>query len=180
MSFSQSKAPVDTPSAGPIAGLGACQRGVTLIESLIALLVLSIALLGVGALQLATMHEEVQARWRSEAVMLAGSLIEQLRIDRQAAETLQIDANSRSGCDSVNQWLCNVVEDWQSSLAEQLPNAVVSLTIDDEGDGLLLAQLAIVWRRVRGENDDNDCRPQDDDGGGAIEGGGCLRIETAL
>lgn len=180
MFFSQSKAPVDTQSARPNVALGACQRGVTLIESLIALLVLSIALLGVGALQLVTMHEEVQARWRSEAVMLAGSLFEQLRIDRQAAEGLEIDANSLSGCDSVNQWLCNVVDDWQSSLVERLPNGVASLTIDGEDDGLLLAQLTIVWHRVRGESDDNGCRPQDDVEGAIIEGGGCLRIETAL
>ncbi|WP_280337204.1 type IV pilus modification PilV family protein [Salinicola acroporae] len=66
--------------------LGGRERGVTLIESLIALLVLSIALLGVGALQLMTQRDEVEARWRSAAVAMSGNLIEQLRTDRVASE----------------------------------------------------------------------------------------------
>lgn len=158
---------------------GKRERGVTLIESLIALLVLGIALLGVASLQLMTQREEIDARWRSIAVSMGGNLIEQLRTDRVAANGIEIQDNVVNGCNSPNQWLCTLVGDWRTSLAEQLPNVVAQLSIDDLGGDILLAQVSISWRRVAEPGGSAECRPQDDDLS-IIDGGGCILLETAL
>ncbi|MGM8852017.1 type IV pilus modification PilV family protein [Salinicola halophyticus] len=161
----------------PYAGFGRHECGVTLIESLIALLVLSIALLGVASLQLFTQKEEIDARWRSIAVAMSGTLIEQLRIDPVAVEKLVINGNALSGCDATNQWLCNLIGDWQSLAEEQLPNVVTQLQIEGQTDDLMMATVSIVWQRVASDSPVTACRPQD---GTLIDGGGCIRVETAL
>lgn len=156
------------------------QCGVMLIESLIALLVLSIALLGVASLQLLTQREEAEARWRSIAVTMSGDLIEQLRIDRMAADGLEIQNNVLSGCSAPNQWLCNLIGDWQEAVSDQLPNATTQLQLDDLGDDFMLATVSIVWRRIAAQQANRVCIPQDDDAGPVIIDGGCIRVETVL
>lgn len=158
---------------------GGNERGVTLIESLIALLVLSIALLGVGALQLMTQREEVEARWRSAAVAMSGNLIEQLRTDRMASEGVGISDGASAGCSSPNQWLCDLITAWLTSLRDQLPHASAQLKILKLDDNLLKAELAIVWRRLPDGDPHATCRPQDADASGMADGG-CLRVETVL
>lgn len=61
------------------------QRGFTLIEVMIAVVVLSIGLLGVAALQLTAKKSSHQAWQRAQAVLLADSLLERVRINPSAA-----------------------------------------------------------------------------------------------
>ncbi len=61
------------------------QRGFTLIEVMIAVVVLSIGLLGVAALQLTAKKSSHQASQRAQAVLLADSLLERVRINPSAA-----------------------------------------------------------------------------------------------
>jgi len=60
-------------------------RGFTLIEALVALLVLSIGLLGVAALQLTSLKYNQGASQRSQATMLASDIIDRMRANRAAA-----------------------------------------------------------------------------------------------
>jgi type IV pilus assembly protein PilV len=151
-----------------------------LIESLIALLVLSIALLGVGALQLVTMHEEMQARWRSEAVNMAGTIFEQLRIDSEAAKDVAISDNSASGCIPKNAWLCQSLNDVLGSAGRVLPNLNTSLSVD-ASDGVDAASLEIAWARHPESDNALDCQSlmkgqtelSDD-------GAGCIWLESLL
>lgn len=159
--------------------LGGRERGVTLIESLIALLVLSIALLGVGALQLMTQRDEIEARWRSAAVAMSGNLIEQLRTDRVASEGIGIRDGAPVGCSGPNQWLCDLITVWLSSLGDQLPHAAAQLKILKLDGDLLKADLSIAWRRLPDDDAQVTCRPQDADFSVAADGG-CLRLETIL
>jgi type IV pilus assembly protein PilV len=66
-------------------------RGFTLVESLIALLVLSIGLLGVAALQLTSLQANSGAFQRSQATFLAQDLADRMRANRQAALAQQYD-----------------------------------------------------------------------------------------
>jgi type IV pilus assembly protein PilV len=61
------------------------QRGFTLIEVMIAVFVLSIGLLGVAALQLTAKKSSHQAWQRAQAVLLADSILERLRMNPSAA-----------------------------------------------------------------------------------------------
>ncbi|MGD8688862.1 MAG: type IV pilus modification protein PilV [Gammaproteobacteria bacterium] len=61
------------------------QFGVGMIEVLVAVLVLSIALLGLARLQIESLRSNTNAFFRSQAITLAASLSERLRANRQAA-----------------------------------------------------------------------------------------------
>ena len=69
------------------AGLVACRRaqGVSLIEVLIAVLVLSIGLLGVAALQAQALRNNQSSFQRTQAVMLSYFMLDAMRANRQAA-----------------------------------------------------------------------------------------------
>src|SRR5262249_56408603 len=54
-------------------------RGFTLIEALVALLVLSIGLLGVAALQLTSLRSNPSSSFRSQATLLAYDVVDRMR-----------------------------------------------------------------------------------------------------
>lgn len=61
------------------------QRGNTLIEVLVALLVLSIGLLGVAGLQLTSLRNNRSAHLRSQAQVMAYDITDRMRANRQLA-----------------------------------------------------------------------------------------------
>lgn len=66
-------------------------RGFTLIESLVALLIMSIGLLGVAALQLASLQANHGAFQRTQATFLAQDIVDRMRANRDAAIAGQYD-----------------------------------------------------------------------------------------
>jgi type IV pilus assembly protein PilV len=60
-------------------------RGLTLVEILVALLVLSIGLLGLAGLQSASLRFNTSAYFRTQATALAYSLADRMRANREAA-----------------------------------------------------------------------------------------------
>jgi type IV pilus assembly protein PilV len=62
-------------------------RGFTLIEILVALIVLSVGLLGVAALQLSSLRANTSASFRSQATFLAYDIADRMRANRIAATT---------------------------------------------------------------------------------------------
>lgn len=60
-------------------------RGFTLIEALVALLVLSIGLLGIAALQLSSLRSNYSASLRSQATLLAYDIVDRMRANQIAA-----------------------------------------------------------------------------------------------
>ncbi len=61
------------------------QGGTTLIETMVALLILSIGLLGIAALQMSGLFQNRVNYERSQAVMLADEIAERIRVNRPAA-----------------------------------------------------------------------------------------------
>lgn len=66
---------------------GKIQRGFTMIEVLIAVLILAIGLLGVAGVQLVSMQQTVNSTLRSEATMYAQTVAERLRSNGGVALT---------------------------------------------------------------------------------------------
>lgn len=62
-------------------------RGFTLIEALVALVVLSIGLLGVAALQLSSLRSNHSSSLRSQATLLAYDIVDRMRANQAAATT---------------------------------------------------------------------------------------------
>ncbi|MDO6443952.1 MULTISPECIES: type IV pilus modification protein PilV [unclassified Marinobacter] len=72
---------------------GKPQRGFTMIEVLISILVLAIGLLGVAGVQLVSMQQTVNSTLRSEATMYAQTVAERLRSNGGATlSTAQMDS----------------------------------------------------------------------------------------
>jgi type IV pilus assembly protein PilV len=63
------------------------QRGHSLMETLVALVVLSVGLLGIAALQLTSLKANHDAASRSQATFLAYDIIDRMRANRAAALT---------------------------------------------------------------------------------------------
>jgi len=112
-------------------------NGVTLLEVLIALFVLSVGLLGMAGLQLTSLKNSYSAQLRTEATLQANNILERMRLNRQVAKTggydIPLSASPPSGLALVDQDL----SDWLNTLASNLPsgdgsvstNAVTGVTV---------------------------------------------------
>jgi type IV pilus assembly protein PilV len=110
------------------------QKGFTLIEILVAVVVLSIGLLGLAGLQARSLQFNKSAEQRSQATILAYDIIDRMRANRALAEAGSYDlalgtgpgatVNCETGTCStanlatydLNQWLC-LLGSWDASAA---------------------------------------------------------------
>ncbi len=58
------------------------QRGITLVEVLVTVIIISIGLLGVAGLQVTSVRQTANSGMQTQAMMLAGDLIERIRANR--------------------------------------------------------------------------------------------------
>jgi type IV pilus assembly protein PilV len=107
-------------------------RGFTLIEVLVTMVILSVGLLGMAALQLTGIRNNQGSAMRTQATMLAYDIVDRMRANRQAAVSGAYDiglgaagaAGSIAGADLIA---------WKAAIARTLPKADVdgNGTIDD-------------------------------------------------
>jgi type IV pilus assembly protein PilV len=96
------------------------QRGMTLIETLVALLVLSIGLLGVAALQMASLQNNRGAHMRSQASVLAYAIADRMRANRTVA--LAGGYNVAFGATPSGGTITDLdLEDWKLTITNTLP-----------------------------------------------------------
>lgn len=101
-------------------------RGFTLVEALVALVVLSIGLLGVAALQLTSLRSNHGSAMRSQATFLAYDIIDRMRANRTAA--LADEYNTAIGDEEAEGTLAqDDLAAWKQNIARTLP------AIDNEG-----------------------------------------------
>lgn len=114
------------------------QRGFTLVEVLIAVLVLSIGLLGLAGLQVSALQNNQSAFMRSQATALAYDLADRMRSNMSAViageydpANAAIDANctSTSGC-SPQAMAYHDLAEWNASLATYLAMGQGHVCID--------------------------------------------------
>lgn len=124
------------------------QRGVGLIEILVAVLILSLGLLGMAGLQANALKSNQSSYGRSQAVMLSYYILDAMRADRAAAVGLSYNmgATCTSGAITTADLAGNTRRDWLDSLraglgdanttcgaitCDALGNCTVSITWDD-------------------------------------------------
>ncbi len=129
------------------------QRGVTLVEAMIALLVVSIGLLGIASLQLTAMSQNTSALNHSQAVWIAYNMSDRIRANISEFQNYHgIDTDTGYSQDCVNsacstdQMVTADAADW-TTMVQTLPsgrgtvvdnnNGTLTVTVmwDDEGSG---------------------------------------------
>lgn len=118
------------------------QRGVMLIEALIAILIFSIGILGIVGLQASAVKQSTEARYRAEAAHLAQQLLGTMWTGPRALTSLQTLYNSCTGttCAGYQTWLGNV----QAVLPGVTADAGTLPTVNVDAGGVVT--ISIFWR----------------------------------
>jgi type IV pilus assembly protein PilV len=132
-------------------------RGFTLVESLVALLVLSIGLLGVAGLQLTGVRANQSAAWRSQATYLSYDILERMRLNpaNRADYVVDLAPDEAEEVDPEAEVppVTTASEDvaaWKANLANSLPSGDGSVALD-AGDDLMVT-VTIQWNDARGDS----------------------------
>src|SRR5215813_8708757 len=136
------------------------ERGFTLLEVLVALLVLSIGLLGIGKMMMLSARANDSAYMRSQATALAYTMLDAMRANREAAtsqgyDTAQVApaqlacATAAPGCNS-GQVAQNDTFLWNQALATALPNGAgsvvtVAAPVVNTGANNVTATITVTW-----------------------------------
>lgn len=125
------------------------EQGFTLLEVLITVLVLSLGLLGLAALQVASIRDTQGAYLKAQAVNGAYQIIDAMRANRDDALDGDYDDGFGAGVDSycvedpaaVASDLC----DWERTLDGALPNGQGAVDVDGNG----VATICVRWTEPR-------------------------------
>ncbi len=127
------------PSSLSLSNLPRAQRGVTLLEVLISIVVLSVGLLGYAGLQTLSMKNNTSAFQRSQATMLAYDIIDRMRANRPNLASYSIAMGTVGAFPDVVSWKNNVgtaLPDGDASILVDLAgNATITIQWDDNRDG---------------------------------------------
>lgn len=118
------------------------QRGTTLIETLVALVVLSIGLLGIAALQMTSLRNNRGAHQRAQAEQLAYEIVDRMRANRTqalAAPGYTVGFGAAPGGAAVNQL---DLQAWKASLALTLPGGDGRIT---RAAGTNIMTITVTW-----------------------------------
>ncbi|MBN8279263.1 MAG: type IV pilus modification protein PilV [Gammaproteobacteria bacterium] len=124
------------------------QSGTTLIEILITVILVSVGLLGLAGLQLATVQNTNSAAERFEATTLARDILERMRANRQQALNGQYDLAMGDDPD-VDGLAGDDLNAWMDSLAA-LPNGDGSVDVDDG-----VVTIEVEWTDASDDNADD-------------------------
>ncbi|EGG98963.1 Type IV fimbrial biogenesis protein PilV [gamma proteobacterium IMCC2047] len=127
------------------------QQGITLIEVLVALLVLSIGLVGLAALQLNSLRFNHSAFLRTQSTVLAYDIIDSMRVNRDKARdgVYNVSTGSCTTC-STNALANTDLVRWKASLAASLPAGDGSVSTLATG-ATRVVQVTVQWAENRGD-----------------------------
>ena len=117
--------------------------GMTLVEVLITLVIVSVGLLGVAALQLATLRGNYTAYSRSQAAVLAGDVLDRMRANRTAARAGQYGVDFGPYASPPDTPAGRDLKAWKTALAAQLPSGDGSVVLVDDSEDIV--EITIRW-----------------------------------
>jgi type IV pilus modification protein PilV len=150
------------------------QKGVGLIEVIVAILLLATGLLGAVALQFATAKEQRSSQFVSRAALLANEIGERMRANRAALDdpsqiispttyltadtqyvpsqmTTQANSQAVNACTAAAPCLTalsiqsNDITQWQQSVTSALPQGAAMLLLPTGGGSTLSREIVIAW-----------------------------------
>jgi type IV pilus assembly protein PilV len=133
------------------------QKGFTLLEVLVAMLILSIGLLGLAGLMASSLRNNHSAYYRSQATWLAYDVIDRMRTNRPNAVAYVVDM----GAASADAAMAGIdITDWKATIANTLPAGDGSVAVAVAGEARTVT-VTIQWDDERGTQgkDDLDTGP---------------------
>lgn len=138
------------------------QRGMTLIEVLVTLILISVGLLGVAALQLTSLRSNQEAYVRSQASALAGDILDRMRANQSGVLKGDYAVNNApaNGTGTTGTSAAYDLSEWQKAITAALPGTpsgtvelkgrVVTVTIGwgERGSREALAQFVTFQTRT--------------------------------
>lgn len=139
------------------------QGGFTLVEALVALVVLSIGMLGIAALYVESLRSGRGAILRTQAVMLAGDMADRIRANRLGNDayvkavtdhpaTNAACAPGGAGCTPAA-LAAHDLALWDASLIATLPGATGAVAAVNNGDQTFTYTITVNWTEVGQEAD---------------------------
>lgn len=141
-----------TPRANRCARRRARSSGFGLIEVLIALVLLSVGLLGLAGLQTTSLRENDSALVRSRAVAIAYDILDKIRANRTAAENGAYDTGNDTIDDSTVAG--SDLKAWEDAV-KTLPSGQGSVSRDASNTFTVTVQWSESWDESRGDDSDN-------------------------
>ena len=119
------------------------QRGVMLLEALIAILIFSVGILGLVGLQASVVKQSTEARMRSDAALLVDQLVGSMWSGDRSVANLQTSYNT------CTNGTCPGYAAWTATVSNSLPGVTITsatlrpaVAVNDSG----LVTISIFWR----------------------------------
>lgn len=118
------------------------QQGASLIEVLVSMTILAVGILGINAMQTATLKSNQNSYMRTQAVYLAQDIVERMRSNGQGvaagnynnpAPVLTAACQTAAGCTAA-QMAAHDVAQWQAAVAAALPSGAGVVCLDASPD----------------------------------------------
>ncbi len=128
------------------------QKGFTLLEVLVAMLILSIGLLGLAGLMASGLRNNHSAYYRTQATWLAYDVIDRMRANQVNAA----DYGVEMGADAAGEGVAAVdIANWKAMIATTLPEGDGAVLVNAAG-GVRTVTIDIQWNDSRGTNSPDD------------------------
>lgn len=118
------------------------QTGVVLLEALLAILVFSLGILALVGLQATAVKQSTDAKYRSEAALLANDIIGQMWVSDRTAATLQ--TNFATGGTQYAAWQARVAS-MLPGVAANPPSVTISIDNSVAASPTAIATIQIFW-----------------------------------
>lgn len=112
-------------------------KGFSLVEVLIALIIMSVGMLGIAGLYVQSMQAGRTSMFSHHAVTLAGDVADRIRANPTAGAAYIAGAGANNNCVAagascdVGQMAANDIDIWQRQAADVLPNGQVTVVFDN-------------------------------------------------
>lgn len=143
-----------TRSTAPLNGVATvpAQRGFTLIEAMVALIVLSVGLLGIAAMYVETLRANRTSLYRTQAVTLATDIADRMRANRVPANAYAC-GDPCTAANGGNAIADADLADWMDTIAARLPNGEADIAYTAPGATTPAAYIVTIsWTEV-GQDD---------------------------